>query len=339
MPTRRARLPASRPAPHAPPRALVEKAGEGEERALPRFEPHEVGAAAAERARDRLRACRRRLGVAPARTARAGGEEPGRTGPLGVGDAHAARARELELAGVAYAGGYEVVAVGDARELVAQARARSRERRVEEVREEYRHPALPRCAAHRAHPHLDARRTAGRRAEGRRGRLDDAKGMCPPAPGRNARAHLLVESQERDPVADPRCGGGEERERADGSPELRARGRAEAHRRRDVEREEDRLVPLGAESLHVRLAGARRRVPVEGGDAVARSPGTRLLELEPSPPEGARVVPGEEAGRVPPPAQGEEARRARELVRPGGGGTRHEGTYGVSTAASTASRT
>ena len=96
---------------------------------------------------------------------------------------------------------------------------------------------------------------------------------------------------------------------------LGASGRAEAHRRRHVEREQQRARALFAEALHPRRAGARGRIPVDRAHVVARHVGSRLLELDAAAAERAAPFADQQTRRLAPTAHREDARRARDLCQ------------------------
>ena len=107
--------------------------------------------------------------------------------------------------------------------------------------------------------------------------------MCarPRAGGTNF-STVSVKSSEADAVI-----AAERREREDpgdldGLLALRRFAGAERARRAHVDDEDDRELPLLAVLLHERAPRARRRVPVDGPDVVARLVFTQLVEVHPA---------------------------------------------------------
>ena len=116
------------------------------------------------------------------------------------------------------------------------------------------------------------------------------------ARGRHLAHEAAVEGPEPDAVAGRPGRGRQQRRRARGERGLAGPGRAEAHRRRHVHQQQQRLVALLAVVLHVRHAGAREGVPVDRAHVVAGHVGARLLELDAAAAEGAPVAADERAG-------------------------------------------
>ncbi len=114
---------------------------------------------------------------------------------------------------------------------------------------------------------------------------------------------------------------------------------SKAHRSRNVEGDQDRLVALLAEALDEGFACARHRVPVDAAQLVSRHVRPRLVELHAPAAEGARVAAREEPGRLSTCAQDEDASSARQVGRGEIIATDHALPQGTSTDARTASTT
>ena len=167
---------------------------------------------------------------------------------------------------------------------------------------------------------------------------------------------LVPERDRAEPVAAARRGVADRDRDAFGDVGLAALAGAERHRRRRVEhepRDEHALCELDA---HVRLAGARRHVPLDAPDVVARLVGPHLPELAADARERGAVVAREQAVDAATDRQLERAQRGRRErpragllgVRIGASGSavgrahaacvRPRSICGIGTAASTWSR-
>ena len=122
------------------------------------------------------------------------------------------------------------------------------------------------------------------RAVGGDSSLQGGADRRPPAPGGMRRQQLPAAGAERHQGDPSRAAHGQPRhdERDPlGDVGLQAVGRAEGHRRRDVEHDPGGEGPLRHVDAHVRLAGARRRRGVEVAHVVTRLIGTQLGQLRP----------------------------------------------------------
>ena len=133
-----------------------------------------------------------------------------------------------------------------------------------------------------------------------------------PCPGRDHLRGLAAEGDEAEPVAAPAREVPERERDALGDVGLPPLGRAEGHRGRDVEREPRDEHALGEVDPHVRLARARRHVPLDPAHVVAGHVRPDLGELAAGAEEGGAVVAGEHALD---PAPDRQVERAQERLR------------------------
>jgi hypothetical protein len=168
--------------------------------------------------------------------------------------------------------------------------------------------------------------SAGRRANAA-ARLVPPAGLCATstalrtsAKGPQLADHSVPEGDEPHPIADAARRGGQQSRGVRRELGLRAASAREAHRRRDVEQEDQGLVPLLPEALDEGLAGAGGGVPVEVADVVPRHVGARLVELHPGAAEGRRVASGGEPRRDAPRPHPQHAGGTGEVVVGGCGG-------------------
>ncbi len=120
-------------------------------------------------------------------------------------------------------------------------------------------------------------------------------GMCPSTARREKRPHAVREEQQPDSIGVLHGREREDRCKLGRDVDLPPVDRAERHRPRDVDRNEDRQVALLDEFLDVRHPASRRDVPVDRPDVVPRQVLTHLRKLDPAPMK-RRVIVARETG-------------------------------------------
>ena len=226
---------------------------------------------------------------------------PKLTARLGVDEAKLADIGELLLARVAHLDGEHGVAAGEPQQRPPPVE------RPAEVRDDDDERALARDLVG------ELQRVAQRAGAGRRKVAQQVQRVEQRAPAlaRPLDRRLGAERDRAEPVAAPRRRIADRDRDAFGDVGLAPVGGAERHRRRRVEHEPRDEHALGELDAHVRLAGARRHVPLDPAHVVARLVRTHLPQLAADTGERRPVVAGEQPVDAAADRQLERAQRRR----------------------------